>query len=86
LRERTQDVTDALSGIDIVESSESEGTSDILLFAKADISKKELYTKTIITLADLDVLPEKIEFKSFSLEQIYMGVINNQHLPERRFS
>jgi ABC-2 type transport system ATP-binding protein len=74
LRERTPEIISALCGIDIVERNQSDEPDGLILFAKEGVSEKELYTKTVIALAEKNVLPERIEFRRLSLEQIYIDV------------
>ena len=66
----------ALCGIDLAERNEVYDQSFVTLFAKDGVSDKALYDRVVSTLAENDVLPEGIEFRRLSLEQMYLGVIN----------
>lgn len=72
-----------LNALCIVQKGKLEHTGDIILTANAGVSEKELYTKTVMTLADLEMLPERLEFKRLSLEQMYLKVIGGTSMPER---
>ena len=74
LRERTPELVAALCGMNIIARNEADESDGIILYAKDGVSEKELYTKTVIALAEKNVLPERIEFRRLSLEQIYIGV------------
>ena len=76
LKQRTPEAVIALCGMDIVEKNEAEDVDGIILYAKQGVSEKELYTRTVIALADIDIVPEKVEFRRLTLEQIYIGVTN----------
>ena len=76
LKERTPEAVIALCGLDIIEKNEAEDVDGLILYAKQGVSEKELYTRAVIALADIDIVPEKIEFRRLSLEQIYIGVTN----------
>jgi len=74
LREHNAGAIAALRDIDMAEKSELYDPTNLTLFAKYDVGEKAFYNKIIITLAQNEVLPECIEFRRLSLEQIYLGV------------
>jgi len=76
LRDYSPESITALCGIDLAENSEASVPGGITLYAKNGVSERELYNKAIMTLAQNDILPEKIEFKRITLEQIYIGITN----------
>jgi ABC-2 type transport system ATP-binding protein len=76
LREYTPEAITALCSIEIAERSEANDKTGVTVYAQENISEKELYNKVIMTLAEKDILPESLEFKRMSLEQIYIGVSN----------
>ena len=74
LRQYTPEIVNALTDIDIVERGEFYDYIGVLLFAKEGVSEKALYQSVVVRLAEKDVLPEGIEFRRLTLEQIYMNV------------
>ncbi|MCL2391563.1 MAG: ABC transporter ATP-binding protein [Oscillospiraceae bacterium] len=48
----------------------------VTLYAKSDISEAELFYKAITNLAQHKILPESVEIKRLTLEQIYIGINN----------
>jgi len=46
----------------------------ITIYAKHGISEAEFFYNAVTTLAENKILPEAIEFKRISLEQIYIGI------------
>ncbi|MCL2077074.1 MAG: ABC transporter ATP-binding protein [Oscillospiraceae bacterium] len=78
LREYTPEAITALCGIDLAARSEANDPGGVTLYAKQGVSEKELYNKVVITLAENNILPEGLEFKRLTLEQIYIGVTTGQ--------
>ena len=81
LRQNNPEAVAALCGIDIAARNEVYDQAYVTLFAKDGVSDKELYNKVISTLSENDILPEGIDFRRLSLEQIYIGVINGWLYP-----
>ena len=77
----TPETTDPLCMIDVVERSEIINTGAVTLYARQGVSEEELYSKVITTLAVNRVIPESIEFRRLSLEQMYIGINSNTLLP-----
>jgi len=48
----------------------------ITIYAKPGVSEAEFFYKAVTTLAENKTLPEAIEFRRISLEQIYIGINN----------
>lgn len=69
------DSSDPLCLMEHVEKSEilHEG---ITLYAKHGVSEAEFFYKAISTLHTNRIVPESIEFKRLTLEQIYIGITN----------
>ena len=80
LRGYTNENVTALYEIDVVAGGEFYEQSGVTLYAKNGVTDKELYIKVISTLANNDIVPEGIEFRRLSLEQIYVGVISGAML------
>ncbi|MCL2020320.1 MAG: ABC transporter ATP-binding protein [Oscillospiraceae bacterium] len=76
LREYTPQAITAICSADLVERSNANSVDGITLFAKDGVSEKEFYNKVIMNLAENNILPEGLEFRRLSLEQIYIGVTN----------
>jgi ABC-2 type transport system ATP-binding protein len=76
LRDYTPEAVTAICSVDLAERSEANSKTGVTVFGRDGVSEKELYNKVIATLADKDILPESIEFKRITLEQIYIGVSN----------
>ncbi|MCL2108397.1 MAG: ABC transporter ATP-binding protein [Oscillospiraceae bacterium] len=74
LHEYPTDTVNALRAINLAERHDFSPAEGITIAAKAEVTEKELYNKVILTLADLNTVPEKIEFKRQSLEDIYIGI------------
>ena len=68
--------SDPLCGIDVVEKCDI-WHNGLTLFAKQGVSEGELFNRITATLADNDILPEGLEFRRLSLEEIYLGVNND---------
>jgi ABC-2 type transport system ATP-binding protein len=81
LRDYNDGDVNALCNIELVEKRKVLNPGGVILYAKSGISEKELYNKVIETLKDNDILPEAIDFKRASLEQIYLGVTGGTLLP-----
>jgi ABC-2 type transport system ATP-binding protein len=82
LREYTPDAVNALCGIELLSKSEVYNPGGVFLYAKAGVSERELYNKVIETLATNDILPEAIDFKRMSLEQIFLYVTSYGAYPQ----
>ena len=74
LRHYTPDIVNTLTGIDLVARGEFYDQIGVTLFAKDGVSEKDLYHSVVATLAEKDIVPECIEFRRLTLEQIYMSV------------
>jgi len=48
----------------------------LTLYAKWGVSEAELFYKAVTTMAEQKIVPEAVEFRRLSLEQIYIGVCN----------
>jgi len=81
LRTLTSEAAKAICGIDLAERSETLNHS-ITLYAKDNVTERELYNKVIITLNENDILPEAVEFRRLTLEQIYIGVNDGTLTPD----
>ena len=79
-----EDISEPMSGIDIVERSEVEYFGDITFYPKDGVSDAELFYKVITTLANKKIVPEGIWFKRLSLEQIYLGINSGYLMPDTR--
>jgi len=79
--QETPEVTEALRGIEVVESTQLEISGDVVVRAKDGVSEAELFYKTITALASRQIVPEGVWFKRLTLEQIYLGVNNGSLLP-----
>jgi len=76
----TPGAADPLYGIDIVERAEV-WQGGATLYAKQGVSEAEFFYKTVTTLAENRVLPEAVEFRRLTLEQIYLGVTSGRMTP-----
>jgi ABC-2 type transport system ATP-binding protein len=74
LRHYTQHAVYALRSIELIYRSEVHDPGGVILFARPNVTERDLYHKVIETLAKNDILPESIDFKRMSLEQIYLGI------------
>jgi len=81
LREQTPEAVTALCSVSLAERSEATKTDGVTTHAKAGVTEKELYNKVIMTLAENDILPESVEFRRITLEQIYIGITNGTLSP-----
>ena len=82
LRQNDPEAVAALCGIDIAARNEVFDQAFVTLYANEGVGDKELYNKVISTLADNDIVPEGIDFRRLTLEQIYIGVINGWFNPQ----
>ncbi|MCL2366280.1 MAG: ABC transporter ATP-binding protein [Oscillospiraceae bacterium] len=73
---------DPLRTMEYVERSEI-WHGGVTLYARPHVSEAEFFYKTISTLHTHRIVPESIEFKRLTLEQIYIG-INNGALDGKR--
>jgi hypothetical protein len=71
-------VIPALQNIELISRSELYGAGGILLYAKTNVSEKELYNKVTSILSENDTIPEAIEFLRLSLEQVYLGITSGR--------
>jgi len=76
LRDFTPEAVTALSSVDVAAQSEANEKTGVTIYGRDGVSEKELWSKVTAALAEKDILPECIEFKRISLEQIYIGVSN----------
>ena len=74
LRDYADEAVDVLRNIESVNSAEVYNPGGVILFAKEGVSEKELYNAVIKALYNNDILPEAIDFKRMSLEQVYLGI------------
>jgi len=72
------DITEATSGLEIVEKSEVDHYGDVTFYAKEGVNEAELFYKIITALGNKHIVPDGIWFKRLSLEQIYIGINNGQ--------
>jgi len=76
----TPGASDPLYGIDVVEKAEV-WQGGVTLYAKQGVGEAEFFYRTVTTLAENRVLPEAVEFRRLTLEQIYIGVTNGRLPP-----
>ena len=69
----TPEPADPVCGIDLAEKCEI-WQGGLTLYAKPGVSEAELFYKTVTTMAEQKIVPEAVEFKRQTLEQIYIGV------------
>jgi hypothetical protein len=50
----------------------------VTVFAREGVSEQEFFDKVMNTLNTNSILPEAVEFKRLTLEQIYLGVNSGQ--------
>ena len=74
LKDYSVEAVKILCGINLIAKSEVRDPEGVILYAKAGVSEKALYTAVVTTLAAYDTLPEAIDFKRLSLEQVYLGI------------
>jgi ABC-2 type transport system ATP-binding protein len=80
--QKTSDISEALSDIDIVKTSVLDpATGEITFYAKDGVKEAELFYKLVTILAEKQILPEGIWFKRLSLEEIYLGVTSGTLSP-----
>ncbi|MCL2221273.1 MAG: ABC transporter ATP-binding protein [Oscillospiraceae bacterium] len=79
--QNASDLSEVLSGIDIIEKNLVEPGGDITFFAKEGVPEAELFYKIVTTLAEKQVVPEGVWFRRLSLEQIYLGITSGTHSP-----
>ena len=72
---------DPICAIDLVERSQI-WRNGVTLYAKQGVSEAELYATVIKTLWENRVLPEAVEFRRLTLEQIYIGINNGMLAPQ----
>lgn len=82
LQSYTSEYVDMLTNLELLSKSEVSDLSGITLYAKEGVSESELYTKVTELLSRNNVIPEKIEFKRTTLEQIYLDVTGGLHTPD----
>jgi ABC-2 type transport system ATP-binding protein len=80
LREYTPDAVNALCSIELLSRSEVHNPGGVIMFGKAGVTEKELYNKVVETLAINDILPEAIDFKRMSLEQVFLNITGGGYL------
>ena len=78
LREYTPGAAAALCGVGLAERCEVNELSGVTLFAKDGVSERDFYNMVTAVLAENDILPEAIEFRRLSLEQIYLGITSGE--------
>ena len=76
LRRYAPEAVELLCKIEYARKSEVSEQTGVTLFAKDGIGEKAMYSKVVATLAQNDILPECVEFKRLSLEQIYINTTN----------
>lgn len=76
LRDNAPEAVTALCGIDLAARSEYSETSGVIIYANDGVTEKDLYNKVIMTLTENNILPEAVQFKRLSLEDIYIGITN----------
>jgi len=76
----TPEPSDPLCHIDVVERSDI-WQGGVMLYAKNGVNEAELYSHVIATLWEHKILPEAVEFRRLTLEQIYIGINNGQLMP-----
>jgi len=72
--------SDPLCRLDIAEKAEI-WQGGMTLYAKHGTGEAEFFYKTVTALAENKILPEAIEFRRLSLEQIYIGVTGGRLPP-----
>jgi ABC-2 type transport system ATP-binding protein len=81
LRNYNSNTVETLRALDLVKYSEVYDPAGVMLYAKDGVTEKELYNQVINALTINDILPEAIEFKRLSLEQIYLGINSGTYMP-----
>jgi len=76
----TPGATDPLCRLEVVERAEV-WQGGVTLFAKQGVSEAEFFYKTVTAMAENRVLPEAVDFRRLTLEQIYIGVTNGRLPP-----
>ena len=84
LRDYSPDVINTLCSLEYVKESLVTEIGGIILCAKDGISEKEFYYRIVDSIKADDILPEGIEFKRMSLEQIYLGITGGALSPGRQ--
>jgi ABC-2 type transport system ATP-binding protein len=74
LSEQTAEVLAAISKTPLAARNDISKTDGITVYAKENVSERELYNSVTATLAENDILPDSLAFKRLSLEEIYIGV------------
>ena len=64
---------DPVCGIELAEKCEI-WQGGLTLYAKWGVSEAELFYKAVTTMAEHKIVPEAVEFRRLTLEQIYIGV------------
>jgi len=76
----TPDASDPLCGLGIVEKAEI-WQGGMTLYAKQGVSEAEFFYRIVTALAENKILPEAVEFRRLTLEQIYIGVTSGRLPP-----
>jgi len=71
---------DPVCGIELAEKCEI-WQGGVTLYAKWGVSEAELFYKAVTTMAENKILPEAVEFRRLTLEQIYIGVCGGSFMP-----
>jgi ABC-2 type transport system ATP-binding protein len=81
LKRHSPEAVDALKKVTFAEKVDGYPSGEIILYAKEGIAEGDVFYKTIAALAEKRILPECVEFRHLTLEQIYIGVVNGTLKP-----
>jgi len=73
--QHTPGPADPICAIELAEKCEI-WQGGVTLYAKWGVSEAEFFYKAVTTMAEHKIVPEAVEFRRLSLEQIYIGVCN----------
>ena len=76
----TPEPTDPVCGIDLVERCDI-WQGGVTLYGKWGVSEAELFYKAVTTMAENRILPEAVEFKRLTLEQVYISICGGSYEP-----
>jgi ABC-type multidrug transport system ATPase subunit len=74
LREYTAETVSAVCSTELTARSEVNNISGITLHPMEGVTDREFFNKVISSLDGKNILPEAVEFKRMTLEEIYIGI------------